>query len=150
MTTATAELPQEITSRPFNLADLTGIGAWLIPRLREKYPSKNDGQLLGWLRGLIPDNGNLFLRTANAVILARCEQDFFATSPVAVERFVLASAPEFVEEAQALYDDMERWALRIGASEMQVNVFSDVPPAYLKERFGRTFVRQQTFVRFPK
>ena len=146
---ATAEVSQAITSRPFNLADLTGAGSWLIPRLKERYPLKNDGQLLGWLRGSIPDNANLFLRTAHAVILARCEQGFFATSPTAVECFVLASAPEFLGEAQALYDDMERWAQRIGASEMQVNVFSDVPPAYLKERFGRTFVRQQTFVRLP-
>jgi len=140
---------QEIRVHRFTLVDLNGYG-WMVARLKERYPAKSDGQLLGWLRGIFPTNEHFFLCSPHAVMLARFEQDYFAQVPIVVERFVLVEKPEYVHEAEALYDHLARWAVGLGAVEMQVGVFSDVPPAYLKERFGRTFVRSQTFVRLGK
>lgn len=143
---AEAALKQEPVKEPIKvrrmtMADINGFD-WLIPRLRQRYPNITETQMMGWLRGIVPSNEYFVICSPKAVAAARYERDFLQASPVVYERFVLAATEADTEEAAALYDHMLSWAKGLSAMEMMVGVFTDVPPAMIRERIGKVSVRQ--------
>lgn len=139
-----------VTIRRFVLPDLNDKGPWLLGRLQLKYPALQDKQFAGWLRGKVDSSEVLFIRTEHAVALAEIVHESLSSQPTVIERFVLVedkTNDDQLAEAVALYKDIQRWALGLGAAEIRVDVFSDVPKALIKDTLGRIFIREEMFAR---
>jgi hypothetical protein len=154
MNTAVAEKTKEpertITSRRFVLPDWTDTRNWLLPRLKVKWPHLQDNQVDGWIRSIIDSPEFMFIRTGNAVACAQMVRDTLSPVPEAVEKFVLAKdreEAEHIRECLYLYGDLIRWAQNIGARDMTVEQFTDVPHPVIAQRLGRVFTRETVFVR---
>lgn len=129
-------LPQ-YTERRFQLPDLNQKGIWLVNALKERYNS-NEGELVNWLRSTVVTPGNefLFIRTDHAVALAQCLREPLSSRPVVKEQFVLVDDEKFMEEGGYLYACIKRWAENLHAYQCQVEVYTNVPRAMIKERLG--------------
>ena len=126
--------------------DLMEKGQWLCKRLKERWPHLQNGSLLGWLINCCDSNEYLFIRTDKAFLLAQMQKEFVEPYPWVKELFVLAETSDAkwpkdsdgetfqsqenasaVHQAAVLYEDLLRWAEKIGANEIIVDKFSDVP-----------------------
>jgi len=142
--------PVATTSNPterFNLVHLQEMGEWLIGRLRERFPSRDDRALMTYLRGYISNNETLFLRKGEAVALARVAHSPFL--PCRVEELFVLTRSGDKAEAGALYDDIRRWAESLDAMEIVVERFTDVPRGIIKDVVGRVKSRDVSFVSLP-
>jgi len=144
----------------FGLADLSRHGAWLVPRLVKSLNrfywdakegaihDKSEQQIAGWLRSLVDSREHLFLCSENAVGCAEMWRVGGIADPISVrERFVLARSDKHIAEAALFYDECVRWARSLGAEVVFVEEETDVPHDTIKDRIGRLYTRQQTFVR---
>jgi hypothetical protein len=158
--------------------DLQDIHRWLLPRLKARWPHLQDGQLLSWLHGCIAGNENFFVRYPKAVALFQVQKEFFDPRPMVIERFVIADVKpvregdegdiathnrmlnnEALEQACMLYEDVYRWAQIIGAGEVVVDKFTDVPfedksdkdneNTIRRRMAGRFFEGREIFLRMP-
>jgi hypothetical protein len=124
--------------------DLDDKAYWLMPRLREAYPSHSDVQIINFLRNCIPSPDWYFVATENAVLLAQV-----VTPPMRKmrvdEEFCICKHEDFWEEGADLYRDLKRWATTIGASKICVDSFSDVPRDVIGRRVGKV-TRMDIFV----
>jgi hypothetical protein len=126
--------------------DLMDKAPFLCSRLREKYPHKQDRELHGWLATCCDSNEYFFARSDRAFILAQSVRDYLDDRPSVREIFVLAhttsdkhpkgsDAEKYQDqqnaiaryEAASLYGDLIRWCQAIGADELMIDKFSDVP-----------------------
>jgi hypothetical protein len=126
--------------------DLMDKAPFLCRRLREKYPHKQDRELHGWLATCCDSNEYFFARSDRAYILALSTRDYLDDRPSVREIFALAEttndkhpkgsdAEKYQDqqnaiaryEAASLYGDLIRWCQAIGADELMVDKFSDVP-----------------------
>lgn len=156
MNTSVAEKPKEvaaprtITSRNFVLPDWTDTRNWLLPRLQVKWPHLQAVQVDGWVRSIIDSREFMFIRTQSAVACAQVTRDTLSPVPEALEKFVIAKDREnkdHIAECLHLYGDLVRWAQNIGARDMIVEQFTDVPHKELADCLGRLFTRETVFVR---
>lgn len=142
--------------RRFVFPDIADIGPWMLDRLRPKFPTLQDRNLHGWLRGAIDSSEYMFLKTPNAVGLAQRVNETMAESPVVIERFVLLAAAskekqsERIAEGMAIYEEFFRWSANVCATELRVLQISDVPPKALIDRFRRLEIREQRFISLVK
>lgn len=174
MTEAAIKTPPPKTEPPFvrmrgmTRADLMDKGAYLCLRLRERYPNKQERELYGWLQSCCGNNEYFFVRSDHAYLLAHRSHDFLDHRPTTREIFALAElrtekpakgsdAEKFqdeqnalaVREAAALYDSLLRWCSAIGAGELVIDKFSDVPlgekgkdePGTLRAIFGQANIK---------
>lgn len=126
--------------------DLMDKGPWLCKRLKEHWPHMQDRQILGWLQTCCDSNEYLFIRMDKAFLLAQMHREFIEPYPWVKELFCLAETdnskyPEGSDnenykkdqndrarhQALLLYEDLLRWAQSIGANEIIVDKFTDVP-----------------------
>lgn len=141
------EQPQPyIRIRAVTRPDLMDKGAFLCARLREKYPHMQERNIHGWLTACCGNNEYFFVRSDHAFLLAVRTRDFLDLRPTVREVFDLAelrddkvtkgSDAETHQhqqnavarlEAAALYGELLRWCQAIGAGELIVDKFSDVP-----------------------
>ncbi len=136
-----------VTPRRFGMADLNDMGPWLIDRLQKKFPHLHTRMLSGWLSGAMGSNEFLFLRTDNACGMAALINEPMSAAPVIREVFVLSRNGD-LNEASAFYPAFRRWAKQIGASDMVIEQFSDVPHEIVRDVVGsRVLVRETMFVR---
>lgn len=144
----TATLPPAIFDpRRFGMADLNDMGSWLIDRLQKKFPHLYTRMLSGWLSGAMGSNEFLFLRTDNACGMAVMTNNPMQEQPVVTEVFVLSRNGDLAEAA-TFYPAFRRWAKQIGASDMVIEQFSDVPHEIVRDVVGsRVLVRETMFVR---
>lgn len=146
---------EPIAARRFGLADLSEMGAWLLWRLKDRYPHLDERNLAGWLRGMIDSNEYLFVRTRNAVALAQIQHRALDPLPIVDELFVLAKGRDSdgvvekgaLAEAAELYGEFLRWARSLGATEIAIERYTDVPRDQIKERLGRVWVREVPFAK---
>ena len=116
-------------------------------RLAQAYPDQNTRSLLGWIRGLLYDNANLFLYQDNGVALFQTVGIFsLAHKPVVIERFVFCQEGH-VKEGAEFYTKAAQWAKSQGIEQVFVEELSDIPHDLIKEKIGRLFTRQQVFAR---
>lgn len=137
--------------RRFGMPDLDRDALWLIPRMRQWLPHLNDRALVSYIRGIVNENGFLFICCENAVALAQVEgAHTLSPKPIVRERFVFvkdAKDKAHVAAGAALYAEMARWAKSLGCEVLAVAEMSDVPHDVIKESLGRVFTRTQYFVR---
>lgn len=126
--------------------DLMDKGPWLCKRLKEHWPHLQDRQILGWLQLCCDSNEYLFIRTDKAFLLAQMYREFVEPYPWVKEMFCLAEMVEgnpakgsdaeswqneqnasALHQAAILYEDLLRWAQTIGANEIIIDKFTDVP-----------------------
>jgi hypothetical protein len=129
--------------RRFSTADLSQHGPWIMKRLTQMLPGVDEHWLAGWLRGLIYDNGHLFLYQPHGVCIAQ-----IVTLPnikptrVVQERFVWIENKENREQQEAaadFYEDMALWAMNLRIDRMIVCENTDVPKTDIEKRAGRIF-----------
>lgn len=152
---ASTPVSEPLNLRRFALADLSELGAWLLWRLRDRYPHIEERSFAGWLRTLIDSNEHLFVRSRHAVALAQIIHRPLEVYPVIDELFVLAKGRDSdgviekaaLYEAAEMYDEFKRWATMLGASEIVIERFTDVPRDMIKERLGRCWVRETTYTK---
>jgi hypothetical protein len=139
---AIPDKPQEV-HRAQQL-DIDNKAQWLMPRLREAYPSYGDTQIINFLRNCIPSPDWFFIASENAILLAQV-----VTPPMRKmrvdEEFCIAKSEDDWEEAAGLYRDLKTWASHIGASKLCVDCFSDVPRDVIGRRVGKV-TRMDIFV----
>lgn len=143
-------LPQiyaPVTVMRFALPDLDVWGVYLMERLRTRFPHLNDRMFVGWLKGCMESNEFLFIRTANAVALAQIVRSPLQPLADVQEVFVLVRAKDCEDEGLAMYDEFRRWAERMGARDLLVDQFTDVPKDAIQRRLGRLFNRVLPFIR---
>jgi hypothetical protein len=139
-----AEIPRERAAiRRFSTADLSEHGPWIMQRLTQMLPGVDEHWLAGWLRGLIYDNGHLFLYQPHAVCLAQIVTlPSIKPTKVVQERFVWIENKENREQQEAaadFYEDMGLWALNLRIDRMIICENTDVPKADIEKRIGRIF-----------
>src|SRR6266436_8828372 len=82
-------LRERAAIRRFSTADLSQHGHWIMERLTQMLPGVDEHWLAGWLRGMIYDNGHLFLYQEHAVCLAQVVMlPSIKPTKVVQERFV--------------------------------------------------------------
>ena len=133
--TAQASNVTNISVHRFGLPDINESGSWLTTRLRAKYPHLTDRGITSWFRGIMESAEYLFIRRNRGVMLAQIVKDPLSINPIVREIFCLAQEGG-VEEAATLYDDLRRWAESLGAVEIIVESFSDVPKTQIAEALG--------------
>jgi hypothetical protein len=120
----------------FFLPDFQAKGGWLLRRLAEKYKNSSEHELASWIRSVTTSDQFLFVHTENAVALAQITREALSAKPRVKELFVLCANeenPEDYEEGAYLYTVMRDWAFSIGAYELIVETFSDVPRDMVKQ-----------------
>jgi hypothetical protein len=129
------------TVQRFNTPDLSTHGRWMMPRLLELYPQKNEFAVANYLRGLCDRNDCLFLKQPHSVCLAEVVQIFtLEPKPVLMERFVWCEDRQnyhHVDEAALFYDHMKAWSASADIERMFIERNSDVPHEKISERLGR-------------
>jgi hypothetical protein len=127
----------------FYMPDMAVRGAWLVGRLRTRFSMLDEKKLAGWLHGMMDSNEALLQKTAHAVSLAQLMKEQLFPVTVVIERFCLAEEGH-VLEASWHYAEMERWARGLGAKDLVVCEFTDVPRPMIQERITPTLmVREQ-------
>lgn len=134
--------PADLRVTRFGLPDINDLGMWIVGRLRPKFPHFQDNQLIAMFRARVDSNECLFRRTKHAVAMAELVHETMSPDTRIVERFVLVKDPKYVSEAVQLYDEILRWANSIGAKEIAVCEFTDVPKADIQTKLGRLYVRE--------
>ena len=145
--------PASFLVRALNLPELSDKANWLTGRLKKLFPHFQESHVLGWLRSISGTNGTSNYRlvcTDHAVALSEYRAEKLAVQPIVIDHFVFIQEGADVAEGQALYDDMKRWAMSLGASEIQINADSDVPRKLIEERLGKTSSRQVFSVKVGK
>ena len=132
-----------VSSRRFELADLSQHGPWLLKRFAAKFPDMTERTIAGYLNGLLYSNEHLFLYQDNAVGLAQLVHSP-GIRPVKVvqERFVWVkdrNDKEQVENAADFYSEMQQWGKRQSAERIIACEDTDVPKALIEARVGRLF-----------
>jgi hypothetical protein len=129
--------------RRFGTADLSQHGPWIMLRLTQMLPEVDEHWLAGWLRGLIYDNGHLFLYQEHAVCLAQIVTlPSIKPTKVIQERFVWIedkTSRAQQEAAADFYEDIALWAINLRIDRMLVCENTDVPKADIEKRVGRIF-----------
>lgn len=133
--------------RRFCQPDLSEMGVWLISRLKQKFEGMSDQAALGWLRGIMVSSEYNFVRNEGAVLLAQVLRAGIDPQPQVREIFCLCQ-DGFLKDGQDLYRHLARWAKNVGAEEIAVLNFSDVPKPMIEEAMGaRVSSRPTQFVR---
>jgi hypothetical protein len=153
--TALAEMQTDavlpVEPRRFTIPDLDTHGAWLVPRLVERYQGMNTRSAANFLRSIIYANEYMFLFLPDAAALAQVTRDYMLDpTPVVRERFCWCRDKDDAiakQQAAACYDEFAKWARHMGCETMIVEEASDVPHEAIRERMGRVFSHQQQFVR---
>lgn len=136
-------------SRRFQIPDLDTHGRWIIERLLKVYPHQTERNLIGFLRGIIADNGYLFLYQDCGVALATVAK----TNPLlpkshVEEIFVWVAPGHQPDEGAVFYEDFSRWTKHHGLDLLIVEVASDVPHETIRTVLDkRLFERKVTFAR---
>src|SRR5215472_6216547 len=118
----------EATARRIGLPDMFKHGTILVDRLIEKYPHLTKDNALGQLRTMMDDSRNyLFIINEGGIALFEQTREDWHPQPVVIERFVFAFSEAYQPQAALLYHDALRWANGIGARELIVERFTDVP-----------------------
>ena len=132
---ATAEIHRFLSS------DLTTHSSWMLKRLVNTFPQKNEWGWANYLRGLCDRNDCLFLAQAHSVALAEIVQtDNWYGQRSVWERFVLCENPQdprHIEEALFFYARFQNWAQAMGIDRVVVCRLSDVPTEMIKKNIGR-------------
>ncbi len=137
--------PAQHVVRACDLPQLADRAGWLAPRLRNLFPGYQDAHIMGWLRTMAGTNGTSNYRlvcTDNAVALSEYRNEKLVVAPFIIDHFVIVNEGADISEGQALYDDMHRWGMSIGASEIHINPKSDVTRPLIEERLGKTIERK--------
>ena len=128
------------------MPDLDFWGPWLLHRLRHRFSHLNDRMFAGWVRSCMESNEFLFVRSAHAIGLAQIIRSPLQPVADVLEVFVLIRDGD-VAEGVALYDEFRRWTLNMGARDLIVDQFSDVPKEVIQANLGRLYSRVLPFVR---
>jgi hypothetical protein len=113
---------------------------WILGRIRDRFPGYQDSHVINWLRTMCGTNGisnYRFVCTKHAVALSEYRNEHLTVKPTVIDHFVLVEEGADISEGEALYDDMKRWALGLGASEIRINPKSDVPIEQIEDRLGK-------------
>jgi hypothetical protein len=138
-------LPVTITR--FALPDLDVWGVLLMERLMSRFPHLNDRMFIGWLKGCMESNEFLFVRSEHAVALAQIVRSPLQPMADVQEVFVLMRGKGGEDEGLAMYDEFRHWAERMGARDLLVDIFTDVPKDAIQRRLGRLYNRIIPFIR---
>lgn len=136
-----------VTIARFALPDLDIWGVYLMERLLSRFPHLNDRMFIGWLKGCMDSNEFLFIRSANAVALAQIVRSPLQPMADVQEVFVLVRGKGAEAEGLAMYDEFRRWAERMGARDLLVDIFTDMPKDAIQRRLGRLYNRIIPFIR---
>jgi hypothetical protein len=126
---------------------------WMLERLRDRFPGYQDTHIINWLRSVSGSNGisnYRFVCTKHAAALSEYRIEQMTVKPIVIDHFVLIEEGADVSEGEALYDDMKRWALSIGATEIKINPKSDVPVEQIEDRVGKIVERKVLFAKVGK
>jgi hypothetical protein len=138
-------MTEEIRSRRVTLPDLWENGTWLIERLKVKYPNLSDQVMHGWLRSKLEGNEWLFLTNDYGMCLFEMIHETLTPQCSIIERFILArdiKDAECIRKAGLLYADVWRWAVSMGARDIIVEQFCDIPRKQMKEHLGELYIRE--------
>lgn len=128
--------PGEIlTARRIIPPDFDNIGMWMIDRISRRYTNMTHRQILSWLRSVMDSSSYLFITNGPAVLLARMGPKELDPCPYVQEVFCLCQDGGFMAGAE-LYGDLLRWAKQLGAEQVGVMNFSDVPRPMVEETIG--------------
>lgn len=136
-----------------DLPQLTDRITWILERLRDRFPGYQDSHIINWLRTMSGTNGisnYRFVCTKHAVALSEYRNEHLTVKPTVIDHFVLVEEGADISEGEALYDDMKRWALSIGASEIRINPKSDVPLDQIEDRIGKIVERKVPYAKVGK
>jgi hypothetical protein len=126
---------------------------WIVSRIRDRFPGYQDSHIFNWLRTMSGTNGvsnYRFVCTKHAVSLSEYRSEHLTIKPTIIDHFVLIEEGADVSEGEALYDDMKRWALSLGASEIRINPKSDVPIEQIEDRIGKITERKVMYAKIGK
>lgn len=124
----------------FGLPDLETMGAWLVERLRATYPHLPSHYTAPWLRGAMESNDNLFIRSDDAVLLARRNQRALSNQPFVEEVFCFVRNGA-IDEGANLYRELRRWSMGLNVTEICVDYNSDVPLEKIEQVAGASELR---------
>jgi hypothetical protein len=126
---------------------------WMLERLRDRFPSYQDTHIINWLRTMCGTNGisnYRFVCTRNAVALSEYRTEQLSQHPFIIDHFVLIKEGADVSEGEALYADMKRWAMSIGATEIRINPKSDVTRDLIEDQVGKIVERKMLYAKVGK
>ena len=129
----------------FALPDLETMGAWLVERLRATYPHLPEHYIAPWLRGAMESNDNLFIRSDDAVLLARRNQRALDNRPYVEEVFCFVRNGA-TDEGANLYRELRRWSQGLNVTEIWVDYNSDVPLVRIEQVAGVSELREYSAI----
>ena len=136
-----------------DLPQLTDRANWLVEKLRDRFPGYQDTHILNWLRTVSGTNGVSnyhFVCTKHAVGLCEHRNEVMTIHPIIIDHFVLIEEGADVSEGEAIYADMKRWAMAIGATEIRINPKSDVPRDLIEGQVGKIVERKALYAKVGK
>ena len=121
----------------FTVADTPVYGNWLISRIEAKWPGYTRSWYENKIRGWSFNNQFFFVRTENAIGLARVFHDEMIAEPVVQEIFLfLRKFREHEAEGIKVMKETESWAATMRACRYEFGNVNDIATGILKERMG--------------
>lgn len=144
---ATMPIDMNETVTKFNVPDLNTHGAWLLERLRKRYPHVTDQRIAGWLRCMIGTHTALFIKATDTVGLAVIgDSSAFDVRPIVEEVFVYSAPDADRGRGCLIYKRFLAWARSMNAAELRVEADTDVPRELVQQIVGRVRKRDQAYV----
>jgi hypothetical protein len=125
--------PDPLPFRRMSFNDIEELSDWLAARLVKRSSLATPQAVRTWLRSCISDNDTWFVRSGNAVAMARLVRMPLA-APRAEEVFVFHQDDDTA--AADLYVPMAKWAVGLDCVHLSVDINSDVPQAEISRRLG--------------
>jgi hypothetical protein len=129
-----------VLSHRFIPPDFDAIGIWLLSRLRARWTWMAERTAFGWLKGVMDSGDYMFLRNGGGVILADRTNDPLDPRPKVRVIFCVSQDGQLPVTVN-LYADVKRWALGMGAKEIVLGEFTDIPRPMIQEVFGAPKIR---------
>lgn len=130
-----------------NFNDVEASAAWIATKMRRKTDLASTQAVKTWLRSAIPSNDIWFVKSGNAVAMARLVREPLKM-PRAEEIFVFAKDEEAATDAADLYIAMAMWANRLDCTRLEIGLFTDVSKDEIQSRLGKLRPRDGMMVQF--
>ena len=133
--------PMDTSVLPFTMIYVPKWGPWLLSRLQEHWPHISEFHYKGILANLTNQNGNIFIRSKRAVLLATHSRETLEARPVVKVIFCFKFHPDDEDQnkdVRLLFRRVDEWAKSMGARYVRVETPAavDLTPTRLKEILG--------------
>ena len=124
-----------------NQIDFAKLAPWVLPKLRQKWPTYTDDTFLRWLHAYKSRNEHNAFCTEHALAVASQIADVRTPATYYAELLWVIHRPGYVDDGIACVERLVEWAKHIKCYEFRYTKEGDIPLTVMTERVKPTKTR---------